>query len=181
MTDHIETLTSLNISGLSGEMIIPGDKSVSHRPLILGGMATGQTKVTGLLMGADVLSTLNAVRSLGVTITRDANDIVTIYGVKSFSGSLEEQAAQAFSCKKKAEALKKELENMIRFVHGPTGLKEYKDILRDMRKQKEKTDFRKAKMKQAIIEWTLGIIIFSISIVAVGFIFWFIGKNQGRW
>ena len=81
MTDHIETLTSSNISGLSGEIIIPGDKSVSHRSLILGGMATGQTKVTGLLMGADVLSTLNAVRALGVTITRDANDIVTIDGV----------------------------------------------------------------------------------------------------
>ena len=81
MTDQIETLTSSNITGLSGEMIIPGDKSVSHRSLILGGMAIGQTKVTGLLMGADVLSTLNAVRALGVNITRDANDIVTIDGV----------------------------------------------------------------------------------------------------
>ena len=60
MTDQIETLTSSNISGLSGEMIIPGDKSVSHRSLILGGMAIGQTKVTGLLMGADVLATLDA-------------------------------------------------------------------------------------------------------------------------
>ncbi len=69
MTDQIETLTSSNISGLSGEMIIPGDKSVSHRSLILGGMAIGQTKVTGLLMGADVLATLDAVRALGVTIT----------------------------------------------------------------------------------------------------------------
>ena len=70
MTDQIETLTSSSIPGLSGEMIIPGDNSVSHRSLILGGMATGQTKVTGLLMGADVLSTLNAVRALGVGITR---------------------------------------------------------------------------------------------------------------
>ena len=81
MTNQIETLTSSNISSLSGEMIIPGDKSVSHRSLILGGMAIGQTKVTGLLMGADVLSTLNAVRALGVRITRDAHDIVTIDGV----------------------------------------------------------------------------------------------------
>ena len=81
MTNQIETLTSSNISGLSGEMSIPGDKSVSHRSLILGGMAIGQTKVTGLLMGADVLATLDAVRALGVTITRDTNDIVTIDGV----------------------------------------------------------------------------------------------------
>ena len=75
MTDQIETLTSSNISGLSGEMSIPGDKSVSHRSLILGGMAIGQTKVTGLLMGADVLATLDAVRALGVTITRDTNAV----------------------------------------------------------------------------------------------------------
>ena len=100
---------------------------------------------------------------------------------KSFSGSLEEQAAQAFACKKKAQALKAELENMIRFVHGPTGLQEYKDILRDMRKQKEQNEFKKAKLKQAIIEWTLGFIIFVVGIALLGFIFWFIGKREGKW
>jgi len=100
---------------------------------------------------------------------------------KSFSGSLEEQAAQAFSCKKKAQALKVELENMIRFVYGPTGLQEYKDILRNMRKQKENTEFKKAKLKQAIIEWTVGIIVAIVSITALGFVFWFIGKGQGKW
>ena len=100
---------------------------------------------------------------------------------KTFSGSLEEQAAQAFACKKKAEALKKDLENMIRFVHGPTGLQEYKNILRDMRKQKEKTEFRKAKLKQAIIEWTLGIVAFIVTAGIIGVLFYFIGKSQGKW
>lgn len=100
---------------------------------------------------------------------------------RTFSGSMEERAANAFAAKKKAQELKKDLENMIRFVHGPTGLQEYKDILRDMRKQKEQTDFRKAKLKQAIIEWTLGIIIFITGIAIVGFIFYFIGKKQGKW
>ena len=70
---------------------------------------------------------------------------------------------------------------MIRFVHGPTGLQEYKDILRDMRKQKEKNEFKKAKLKQAIIEWTLGFIIFAVGIAMLGFIFWFIGKREGKW
>ena len=70
---------------------------------------------------------------------------------------------------------------MIRFVHGPTGLQEYKNILRDMRKQKEKTEFRKAKLKQAIIEWTLGIIAFVITAGIAGVIFYFIGKSQGKW
>ena len=100
---------------------------------------------------------------------------------KAFSGSMEERAANAFAAKKKAQALKTELENMIRFVHGPTGLEEYKQILRDMRKQKEQTDFRKAKLKQAIIEWTLGFIIFAVGIALLGFIFWFIGKREGKW
>ena len=82
MNTQIETLTSYPISGLSGEMLIPSDKSISHRALILGGMAIGQTKVSGLLMGADVLSTLKAMRSLGVNITADAGSI-TIDGVGS--------------------------------------------------------------------------------------------------
>lgn len=100
---------------------------------------------------------------------------------KTFSGSMEERAASAFAAKKKAQELKTELENMIRFVHGPTGLKEYKDILRDMRKQKEKTDFRKAKLKQSIIEWTVGIILFLSGLAIVAFVFYIIGKNEGKW
>ena len=100
---------------------------------------------------------------------------------KTFSGSMEERAAQAFAAKKKAQELKADLENMIRFVHGPTGLKEYKDILRDMRKQKEKTDFRKAKLKQSIIEWTVGILIMIVGIAIMATVFYFIGQEQGKW
>jgi len=100
---------------------------------------------------------------------------------KAFSGSMEERAAQAFSAKKKAQDLKTELENMIRFIHGPKGLEEYKTILRDMRKQKEKTEFRKAKLKQAIIEWTFGFIIFVIAMAIMTFVLWFVGKREGKW
>lgn len=100
---------------------------------------------------------------------------------KTFSGSMEERAAQAFAAKKKAQELKTDLENMIRFVHGPAGLQEYKDILRDMRKQKEQNEFKKAKLKQAIIEWTVGIIAFIITAGILGVIFYFIGKSQGKW
>lgn len=100
---------------------------------------------------------------------------------KTFSGSMEERAAQAFAAKKKAQELKTDLENMIRFVHGPTGLQEYKDILRDMRKQKEQTDFRKAKLTQAIIEWTVGILIMIVGIAMMATVFYFIGQEQGKW
>lgn len=99
----------------------------------------------------------------------------------SFSGSLEERAANAFAAKKKAEALKKELESMIQAVYGPSGLREYKDILRKMRKTKEETDFRKARFKKAVLEWTVGIVAVLLSAGVLGIIFYFIGKNQGRW
>ena len=62
-------LISNNCEGLTGVIDIPGDKSVSHRALILGGMATGRSRITGLLTGEDVLSTLGAMRALGVEIT----------------------------------------------------------------------------------------------------------------
>lgn len=62
-------LTSRLSSSLDGTIICPGDKSVSHRSLIFGALAKGKTKITGLLIGDDVLSTASALRQLGVTIT----------------------------------------------------------------------------------------------------------------
>lgn len=100
---------------------------------------------------------------------------------KSFGSGLEKEAAEAFAAKKKAEELKKELENMIRFVHGPTGLKEYKNILRDMREQKRKHEFRQQQIKESIIEWTVGIILVIASAGLLAVVMYFIGKQQGRW
>ena len=54
--------------GLRGSTSVPGDKSISHRALILGGMADGETRVTGLLEGQDVLHTAAAVRALGAEV-----------------------------------------------------------------------------------------------------------------
>lgn len=58
-------------AGLSGDAEIPGDKSISHRALILGALAIGQTRIEGLLEGDDVLATAAAMRALGATITRE--------------------------------------------------------------------------------------------------------------
>lgn len=64
---------------LEGEIVVPGDKSISHRAVILGGIAHGTTEIQGLLRGDDVLRTLAAFRCLGVSI-RDEGDIVRIDG-----------------------------------------------------------------------------------------------------
>lgn len=100
---------------------------------------------------------------------------------KTFGDSLEQQAAQAFACKKKAEALKKELEDMIRYVHGPSGLEEYKTILREMKEQKRKNEYKKAQIKQNILETIVGLIAFSAGLAVFGGVIWLVGRNQGRW
>ncbi|MCB1479073.1 MAG: 3-phosphoshikimate 1-carboxyvinyltransferase [Rhodobiaceae bacterium] len=57
-------------SALSGSVRVPGDKSISHRSLLLGGLAAGETRVEGLLEGEDVLRTADAMRALGADVRR---------------------------------------------------------------------------------------------------------------
>jgi 3-phosphoshikimate 1-carboxyvinyltransferase len=64
-------LTSRPAGPLKGDITPPGDKSVSHRAIILGGIARGVTTVRGLLEGEDVLRTVAALRELGASITKD--------------------------------------------------------------------------------------------------------------
>lgn len=71
--------TSKKSADLSGHIRIPGDKSISHRSLMFGALASGQTRISGLLEGEDVIHTANAMRAMGATITRD-NDVYVIHG-----------------------------------------------------------------------------------------------------
>ena len=66
---------------LRGTVTIPGDKSVSHRSLILGALAIGATRVTGLLEGQDVLDTAGAMRALGAEVNRSEDCVWSIHGV----------------------------------------------------------------------------------------------------
>jgi len=61
-------------SELHGEIRVPGDKSVSHRSIILGSIAEGKTEVSRVLEGEDVLATINAFRKMGVNIQRHSED-----------------------------------------------------------------------------------------------------------
>ena len=64
-----------------GRLRVPGDKSVSHRALMLGGIAGGATHIEGFLEGEDCLATLAALRALGVPVARPAPGIVEVQGV----------------------------------------------------------------------------------------------------
>lgn len=66
---------------LTGTADVPGDKSISHRAIILGAMAVGETRVTGLLEGQDVLDTARAMRAFGAEVSRDDDGTWHVHGV----------------------------------------------------------------------------------------------------
>jgi 3-phosphoshikimate 1-carboxyvinyltransferase len=70
--DDVRAVTSRRVrAGLAGDITVPGDKSISHRALMFAGLAIGQTWITGLLTGEDVLRTAAAMRALGADVVRD--------------------------------------------------------------------------------------------------------------
>ncbi|OYQ24009.1 3-phosphoshikimate 1-carboxyvinyltransferase [Sandarakinorhabdus cyanobacteriorum] len=77
---------------LSGDVTVPGDKSISHRSLMLGALAVGETRVTGLLEGEDVLATAAAMRAMGADISRNDAGEWRIHGV-GVGGLLQPQTA----------------------------------------------------------------------------------------
>ena len=66
---------------LTGRIRVPGDKSISHRAIMLGALADGVTRVSGFLEGADAISTMNVFRALGVQIEGPEAGRVTVHGV----------------------------------------------------------------------------------------------------
>ena len=68
-------------SDLNGEITVPGDKSISHRCVILSSLAIGESKINGLLDSSDVNCTINAMRSFGASIYMSSNDECTVNGI----------------------------------------------------------------------------------------------------
>ena len=83
MSGHGEAqpMTARKSGPLSGTAAVPGDKSISHRALIFGAMAVGETKITGLLEGQDVLDTAKAMRAFGAEVTRHGQGDWSVHGV----------------------------------------------------------------------------------------------------
>lgn len=74
-------MTSTPCGPLSGEAHVPGDKSISHRSLILGAMAVGETKISGLLEGEDVLDTGKAMQAFGAEVVNHGDGNWSVFGV----------------------------------------------------------------------------------------------------
>ena len=74
-------MSSQKCGPLTGEAHVPGDKSISHRSLILGALAVGETKITGLLEGEDVLDTAKAMRAFGAEVIDHGGGKWSVHGV----------------------------------------------------------------------------------------------------
>lgn len=77
----LENRTITPAKSLRGELSVPGDKSISHRSIMLGSLAEGTTRVSGFLMGEDNLSTWKAFEAMGVRIRQTGSDALEIEGV----------------------------------------------------------------------------------------------------
>jgi 3-phosphoshikimate 1-carboxyvinyltransferase len=81
VADQPTPLEARSSGPLAGKVRVPGDKSISHRALILGALAVGPTRISGLLEGEDVLNTAKAMRALGATIERTEDFAWSVRGV----------------------------------------------------------------------------------------------------
>ncbi|WP_224405758.1 3-phosphoshikimate 1-carboxyvinyltransferase [Afifella sp. IM 167] len=88
-------MTARPSSALRGRIRVPGDKSISHRALMLGALAIGETRISGLLEAADVLSTAAAMRAFGASVERRGEGLWSVSGLGT-GGLLEPEAPLDF-------------------------------------------------------------------------------------
>ena len=100
---------------------------------------------------------------------------------KSLTGSAEAEAVEIFAAQKKIEQMKREVETLIGYTYGQTGLEEYKETLRKVKAQREKIEYRRQEIKEAIVLWTLGILIAVAGIAGLSLFVFMLGLHQGRW
>src|SRR3546814_3713513 len=125
MTDQTATPRAFPASApLKGRIAIPGDKSISHRSLMLSALAVGESRVTGLLEGHDVLATAAAMRAMGATIERRDDGEWRIHGV-GVGGLL--QPREALDMGNRSEEHTSELQSLMRISYAVFCLKKKKD------------------------------------------------------
>jgi len=94
-SDQPVPLEARKAAALAGRVRVPGDKSISHRALILGALAVGETRISGLLEGEDVLNTAKAMQALGARVERTGAFAWSVRGV-GVSGLAQPAAALDF-------------------------------------------------------------------------------------
>ena len=100
---------------------------------------------------------------------------------KTLTGSAEAEAIEIFTAQKKMQQMRSDVETMISYTYGPKGLEEYKETIRKVKQQRQKTQYRKQEIKEALIFWTVGILATLSGVAGFALVIYFIGSAQGKW
>ena len=100
---------------------------------------------------------------------------------QTFKGSDEETALEIFANKKKMEQMRQEIKDHISWNYGPSAWEEVLQIEAKMRRQRKEELYRKQERIDAIINFSIGGVIFILGGGILLLVFYFIGKQQGRW
>ena len=105
LSGDLEPLISRKTQGLKGRIRVPGDKSMSHRALMLGAIAIGETRIRGLLESEDVLATARAMEALGAKVERREDGAWHVWGVGVGGARQPASAARFRQCGNRRQAL----------------------------------------------------------------------------
>jgi hypothetical protein len=100
---------------------------------------------------------------------------------KSLIGSAESEAVEIYAAQEKVAKQRAEILRLVTYTGGQKGKEKYLEILRQVKEQRRKTAYRKEEIKQAVIEWTFGILVLVSVVGVLGVAFYYFGKKQGKW
>ena len=100
---------------------------------------------------------------------------------KSLTGSPEAEAIEIFTAQKRVQEMRADIETMLGYVYGEKGLTEYKEILRNVKKQRQDTVYRRQEIKEALILWTVGSLAVLAGVAGLAAVIYFLGVQQGKW
>ena len=100
---------------------------------------------------------------------------------KSLTGSPEAEAVEIYAAQRKLSDMRREVETLIAFQHGPKGLEQYKETLRRVKVERAKHEYRREELKESLIVWGVAILAISSAVAFLAVVVYFIGRSQGKW
>jgi len=100
---------------------------------------------------------------------------------KSLATGQDNTAIEIFAHRKKMEEMRKEIKSHISLYYGPSAWEEVLRIEAEMRRQRKEEAYRKQEIKDAIINWVIGILAFLSGLGILGIVLYLVGKQQGKW
>lgn len=100
---------------------------------------------------------------------------------KTFKGSDEEEAILIWNQRRKMDEMRKEIKDHISFVYGPSSWDEILRIEAEQRRKRKEEAYRKQEFIDNLVNWVIGLTLFTVSGGLLGFIIWAVGRARGDW